>query len=77
MGDTAVAAGFLIGDTNGNGSVNATDIGQTKSASGETLTTANFRTDVSASGAVNATDIGIVKSSSGTALPAARVSRTP
>jgi sugar lactone lactonase YvrE len=77
LGHTAVSVSFLQGDTNGNGSVNATDIGQTKAASGQTVTTANFRADVSANGSINATDIGIVKSSSGTSLPAASADRTP
>jgi sugar lactone lactonase YvrE len=76
LGDTAVNIGFLRGDTNGNGTANATDIGQTKAASGQPVTTANFRADVSASGAINATDIGIVKSSSGTSLPATSADKT-
>jgi sugar lactone lactonase YvrE len=69
MADTTVSASFLQGDTNGNGSVNATDIGQTKASSGQSATTANFRSDVSVNGSINATDLGIVKSSSGTVLP--------
>lgn len=68
-GDIFVPMGVLVGDTNGNGAVTATDVAQAKSQSGQAATSANFRTDVNASGSVNATDIGLVKSRSGTLLP--------
>ena len=61
--------GLLLGDTTGNGSVNSSDIGQTKSQSGQAVTISNFRTDVSVNDAINSTDISLVKSQSGTALP--------
>lgn len=61
--------GVLLGDTNGNGSVNASDISQTKSQSGQAATTTNFRTDVNRNAVINASDISTVKSRSGTALP--------
>ncbi len=61
--------GILLGDTNGSGTVSASDIGQTKSQSGQTVTAGNFRTDVNASGSINASDIGPVKSKSGSSLP--------
>nr|MBA2431607.1 hypothetical protein [Chthoniobacterales bacterium] len=64
-----VSASFLLGDTNGNRSVNASDIGQTKSYSGQTTDATNFRGDVNLSGTVNASDIGLVKSRAGTSLP--------
>jgi uncharacterized delta-60 repeat protein len=70
MPDTHVRIGFLLGDTNGNGVVNATDISQTKSLSGQQVTQANCRGDLNASGAINATDISIAKSAAGTFLPA-------
>ena len=60
---------ILIGDTNGNGSVNASDIGQTKLQSGQPITASNFREDVSGNGTINASDVSLVKSKSGTALP--------
>jgi hypothetical protein len=59
----------LVGDTNGNGSVNASDLSQTKAHSGEAVTAANFRTDVNVNGSINATDVSLVKSASGTSLP--------
>jgi hypothetical protein len=65
--------GVLLGDTNGNGAVSASDIGQAKANSGQPIDASNFRTDVNVSGSITAADIGLVKASAGTALP--RVSR--
>ena len=70
VNDVAVRVGFLTGDTNGSGGVNATDIGQTKAQSGQAVTAANFRQDVNVSGgSISASDIGLVKSRSGNSLP--------
>lgn len=63
--------GVLVGDVGGNGVVNAADIAQTKSLSGQTVSAANYRADLNADGVVNAADVAFVKSRSGTALPAA------
>ena len=57
---------LLLGDTNGNGLVNASDIGQTKAQSGQPVAGPNFRTDVSVNGTINASDVGLVRSRSGT-----------
>jgi hypothetical protein len=65
----SVTAGFLIGDTNGDGAVNSVDILQTKSRSGQALTSSNFRSDLNTDGGINSADISLVKSRSGTALP--------
>jgi hypothetical protein len=67
--DTAVSMNVLAGDTNGNKTVNATDIGQTKAQSGVAVTSANFRQDVTPNGTINASDIGLVKSRSGASVP--------
>jgi hypothetical protein len=64
----SVNVGFLIGDTTGDGAVNAGDIGQTKSQSGMPVTNSNFREDVTNDGTINAGDIGLVKSKSGNGL---------
>jgi hypothetical protein len=61
--------GLLIGDTTGDGSVNSADISQTKSRSGQAVSSANFRSDVTVDGSLNSADISLVKSKSGTALP--------
>jgi hypothetical protein len=67
--DTPVSANMLIGDTNGNKTVNAADIGQTKGQSGLPVTGTNFRTDVNVNGAVAASDIAQVKASAGNSVP--------
>ena len=69
-GDVPIAMGVLAGDTNGTGSVSASDISQVKGQSGQAVTGTNFRTDVNVSGgAISASDIGLVKSFAGTQLP--------
>lgn len=55
--------------TTGNGSVNSSDISQTKSQSGKPVTASNFRADVTVNGSINSSDISSVKSKSGTSLP--------
>ena len=67
--NTAVSMNVLVGDTNGNKTVNATDIGQAKSQSGIPVTVANFRQDVAVNGSISATDIALVKSRSGQFVP--------
>jgi outer membrane protein assembly factor BamB len=68
--DTPASVNMLIGDTNGNGVVNATDVAQTKAQVGQPVTSSNFRTDVNASGIINATDVAIVKAHSGGSISA-------
>jgi hypothetical protein len=69
LGNIQVPMGILAGDTNGNGSVNAGDVGQTKAQSGAVVGAGNFRTDVNSNGSINAGDVGLVKARSGTTLP--------
>ncbi len=68
-GDVGIPLGILLGDTNNSGTVSATDVSQTKSQAGQTITPSNFRTDVNANGGINATDVGLVKSQAGAQLP--------
>ena len=68
-GNSSVNIGFLIGDTNGNRTVNAADVAQTKARLGQTVDATNFRSDVNANGSLNAADTAIVKQNSGTSLP--------
>jgi hypothetical protein len=67
--DTSVNAVILAGDTNGNRTVNAADIAQTKSQLGAPVGQTNFRTDVNANGTINAADTAIVKSNLGHSVP--------
>ena len=64
LSSASVTAGILIGDTNGDGTVNVADIGQTKSQSGHTVTSFNFREDVTVDGSINVADIGLVTDAS-------------
>ena len=61
--------GVLVGDTNADGFTDAVDASQTKSQSGKSVTTSNFREDVNVDGFIDAVDTSLVKSKSGTALP--------
>jgi hypothetical protein len=67
--DTAISASFLIGDTSGSGSVNASDVSQTKAQVGQLVSGSNFREDVNANGTINASDVSLAKANIGTALP--------
>ncbi len=60
---------LLIGDTNGDRSVNSADISQTKSQSGNPVTSVNSREDVNIDDSLDSADISLVKAKSGTALP--------
>lgn len=67
--DLGVQMGVLTGDTSGNGTVNASDVSQTKARLGQTLDTTNFRSDVNVNGGINATDTSLIKSKLGSGLP--------
>jgi hypothetical protein len=64
-----VTFGLLIGDTNGNGTVNASDVAMTKAQSGAAACPPNFRTDVNGDGNINASDVALVKFNVGNSLP--------
>jgi hypothetical protein len=68
-GNVVVPMTRLLGDTNGNRTVNASDIGAVKANSGQPVTSANYRSDVNANGAINSSDIGQVKARSGVSVP--------
>ena len=62
---TPVTMTMLIGDTNNNSVVNASDVAQTKTSVGQAVSGSNFRTDINANGDINATDVTLVKTHSG------------
>jgi hypothetical protein len=68
-GDVAVTMKVLLGDTTGNGTVNASDVGQTKAKSSQPITNANFRADLTPNGVINASDVALAKSRSGASIP--------
>ena len=59
----------LVGDTSADHFVDSADIAQTKSKSGQGLTSANYREDLNFDGFLDSADISLVKSKSGTTLP--------
>ncbi|MDQ6623791.1 MAG: hypothetical protein M3Y86_09980 [Verrucomicrobiota bacterium] len=67
--DVTIPMAVLLGDTNGDGTVNAGDSLQTRSRSGAGIDPTTFRSDVNTDGAINAGDGTIVRNNSGTALP--------
>jgi hypothetical protein len=68
-GSGSVAVGFLIGDVNGDGVVNAGDTVEVRNNAGVTLDNTNFQYDVNADGRVNVGDTTILLRSSGDFLP--------
>jgi hypothetical protein len=67
--DIPLTVNMLAGDVNTSRAVNATDIAQVKSESGNGVTSSNFRADIDANGAVTASDVGQVKARAGNTLP--------
>ncbi len=70
LADTSVQVSMLIGDTNGNGSVSASDISQTKGQTGQSTTGGNFREDLNVNGGISSSDISLVKAHSGEGVSA-------
>ncbi len=68
-GNVNIPMSLLLGDTNGDGSVNAGDALQTRSRAGQATDPTNFRSDVNLDGFVNSGDTTVVRARSGTALP--------
>jgi hypothetical protein len=69
LGSVMIPMGVLLGDSNANASVNASDTSQAKSRIGQVLDSTNFRSDINVSGGINAGDVVQIKSAIGTALP--------
>ncbi len=74
--DLTLTFHVLLGDTNGNNSVNASDIAQTKAQSGMAVTSANARQDVNENGTVSSSDISLIKSRTGASATAGSKSRS-
>jgi hypothetical protein len=65
----SVQAGFLVGDSNADGTVNAGDSQQTRGRSGQITDGGNFRSDINRDGVINSGDAVIVRARSGRTLP--------
>ena len=66
---TSVSANMLIGEVNGDKTVNNTDANLTKGQVGMAVTNANFREDVRISGTITSADVRQVKGAKGHTLP--------
>jgi hypothetical protein len=69
FGDVTIPMAVLLGDTNGDRSVNGGDALQTRSRAGQGTDVTNFRSDVNADGSINSGDASLVRSRSGESLP--------
>jgi plastocyanin len=69
FGNVPVSMGVLVGDVNGNATVNSSDVALTKSQVGQAVSMSNFREDVNANGTISATDVAQVKLNVGNSLP--------
>jgi hypothetical protein len=67
--DVIVPMGMLLGDSTADKVVNSSDVSQTKSRSGQAVSSSNFRSDVTVEGTLNSADVSQVKAKSGTAIP--------
>lgn len=66
--DVGIRLGVLVGDTTGNGTVNASDVSLVKVQSGQPVGADNFHADIITNGAINASDVSAIKLNSGTGL---------
>ncbi len=64
-GDATFPVNFLLGDTNADRFTDSVDVSQTKSQSGNAVTSSNFREDVNVDGFIDAVDVSLIKSKSG------------
>ncbi|MDQ6626641.1 MAG: dockerin type I domain-containing protein [Verrucomicrobiota bacterium] len=65
-----VSMRVLLGDSNGDGIVNAADASQTRNRSGEAASITNFLSDVNSDGSINSADSTIVRNASGSSAAA-------
>jgi len=61
--------GVLLGDSNGDGTVNSGDAQQTRTRSGQLTDATNFRSDYNLDGTINSGDAFIVRARSGQTIP--------
>ncbi len=69
LGDVSVQMGLLVGDANGDRSVNSGDATITRNRSGQPADATNFRSDYNLDGTINSGDATIVRARSGSFIP--------
>lgn len=67
--DVVIPMSRLLGDSSGNGVVDASDVSQTKAQVGLAVTTGNFHSDMNETGSINASDVSIIKANIGHGVP--------
>ena len=69
LASATTTMGLLIGDVNGDGTVDNTDVHQVTTHVGQTVTQDNFRNDVNLDVFINRGDVNLVRSNWGHSLP--------
>jgi len=69
LSNTSASMRMLIGDSNGDGTVNSGDALQTRGRSGQPADAINLRSDFNIDGFVNSGDAVIVRAKSGNSVP--------
>jgi hypothetical protein len=69
LAKATVPMGILLGDVDGNKTVNNTDVNNVTAQVGATAGLTNFRDDVDTSGSINQTDVNITQGQVGTFIP--------
>ena len=68
-GDVFIPMGVLVGDANGDGTVNSGDAQQTRNRSGQSANAFTYRSDFNLDGTINSGDATVVRSRSGQFIP--------
>jgi hypothetical protein len=69
LASATTTMGLLIGDVNGDGTVDNTDVHQVTTHVGQTVTQDNFRNDVNVDVFINRDDVNLVRANLGHSLP--------
>ena len=69
LAKATVPMGILLGDVDGNKTVNNMDVNNVTAKVGATAGLTNFRDDVDTSGSINQTDVNITQGQVGTFIP--------
>ncbi|MFL6568252.1 MAG: dockerin type I repeat-containing protein, partial [Chthoniobacterales bacterium] len=67
-GNVSIPMGVLIGDANGDRTVNAADATLTRNGSGQLANASNFRSDLNVDGTINSADATVARNNSGHTL---------